>query len=169
MFPGIAHLFLKDLERLLCPVRALGLYVIKTTEGAKEDPQQNRFVQFSPDIQLFTAHFRRWVAETIWLTYENLSQTNLPKMSRCPSGSCLDSVLSEYSSLRALRTYRLEIFQRVCLPLPERYGSQYRTTGPSSGGCTDGPPLELCLSTHRSPPPPWVNFGILSMAGGNIR
>ena len=80
MFPGIAHLFPKDLERLLCPVRALGLYVVKTTERAKEDPQQKLFVHYSPDIQLFTTHFRRWVAETIRLTYENSSQTDLLKI-----------------------------------------------------------------------------------------
>ena len=80
MFPGIAHLFPKDLERLLCPVRALGLYVVKTTERAKEDPQQKLFVHISPDVQLFTTHFQRWVAETIRLTYENSLQTDLPKI-----------------------------------------------------------------------------------------
>ena len=31
VFPGIVHFFPKDLERLLCPVRALGLYVVKST------------------------------------------------------------------------------------------------------------------------------------------
>ena len=62
VFPEIAHLFPKDLEKLLCPIRALGLYVDKTTERAKEDPQQKLFVLFSPDVQLFTTHFRRWVA-----------------------------------------------------------------------------------------------------------
>ena len=80
VFKEIAHLFPKDLERLLCPVRALGLYVVKSTERAKEDPQQKLFVHISPDTQLFTTHFRRWVAETIRLTYENSSQTDLPKI-----------------------------------------------------------------------------------------
>ena len=80
VFPGIAHLFPKDLERLLCPIRALGLYVVKSTERAREDPQQKLFVHFSPDTQLFTSHFRRWVAETIQLSYENSSQTDLPKI-----------------------------------------------------------------------------------------
>ena len=31
-FPGIAHLFPKDLERLLCPVRVLGLYLLRSAE-----------------------------------------------------------------------------------------------------------------------------------------
>ena len=80
VFPGIAHLFPKDLERLLCPVQALGLYVVKSTERAKEDPQQKLFVLYPPDIQLFATHFRRWVTETIRLTHENSSQTDLPKI-----------------------------------------------------------------------------------------
>ena len=65
-FPGIAHLSPKDIERLLCPVRVLGLYLIRSAERAKEDPQQKLFVHFSPDSQLFTTHFRHWVAST-WL------------------------------------------------------------------------------------------------------
>ena len=80
VFPGIAHLFPKDLERLLSPVRALGLYVVTSTDRAKEDPQQKLFLHFFPHTQLFTTHIRRWVAETIHLTYENSSQSDLPKI-----------------------------------------------------------------------------------------
>ena len=80
VLPGIAHLFPKELERLLGPVRALGLYIVKSDERAREDPHLKLFVHFSPDIQLFTTHFRRWVAETIHLTYENSSQSDLPKI-----------------------------------------------------------------------------------------
>ena len=80
VFPGIAHLFPKDLEQLLCSVRALGLYIVKSTERAKEDPQQKVFLQFFSDIQLFTTHFKRWVAEPIRLTYENSLQSDLPKI-----------------------------------------------------------------------------------------
>ena len=79
-FPGIAHLFPKDIERLLCPVGALGLYLIRYAEGAKDDSQQKLFVHFSLEIQLFTTHFRRWVAETLRLTYENSSESDLPKV-----------------------------------------------------------------------------------------
>ena len=79
-FLGIAHLLPKDLERLLCPVWVLGLYLIRSTDRAKEDPHQKLFVHFSPETQLFTTHFRRWVAETIRLTYENLSESDLPKI-----------------------------------------------------------------------------------------
>ena len=79
-FPGIAHLFPKDLERLLCPVRVLCFYLLRSAERAKEDPQQKLFVHFSPDTQLFTTHFRCWVAETIRLTYENSSESDLPKI-----------------------------------------------------------------------------------------
>ena len=79
-FPGIADLFPKDLERLLCPVRMLGLYLIRSAERAKEDPQQKLFVHYSPDTQLLTTHFRCWVAETIHLMYKNSSESDLPKI-----------------------------------------------------------------------------------------
>ena len=80
VFQGIAHLFPKDLERLLSPVRVLGLYMIRSADRAKEDPHQKLLVHFSPDTQFFTTHFRRWVAETICLTYENSSELDLPKI-----------------------------------------------------------------------------------------
>ena len=95
VFPGIAHLFPKDLERLLCPVRALGLYVVKTTERATEDPRQKLFVHFSPDVQLFTTHFRRWVAETIRLAYENSPQTHFPKI-RAHDVSVVPALIAYY-------------------------------------------------------------------------
>ena len=79
-FPGMAHLFPNEPERLLCPVRALGLYIVKSTERAQNDPLEKLFVHFTPETQLFTTHFRRWVAETIRLTYENSSQSDLPKI-----------------------------------------------------------------------------------------
>ena len=62
VFPGMAHLFPKDPERLLCPVRALGLYIVRSAERAQTDPLEKLFVHFTPNTQLFTTHFRRWVA-----------------------------------------------------------------------------------------------------------
>ena len=172
VFPGIGHLFPKDLERLLCPVRALGLYIVRSANRAKEDPHQKLFVHFSPDTQLFTTHFRRWVVETIRLTYEISSQSDLPKI-RAHDVRVVAASIPYYRNTpitRAIWTYRMEILQCFRPTLPEIYGSQYRAPGPSYGGCTYGPPLEICPSTHCSPPPPMcVNFGILSMAGGNIR
>ena len=150
----------------------VSLYAVKTTVRAKEDPQQKLFVHFSRDVQLFTTHFRRWVAETIRLTYENSSQNDLPKI-RVHDGRAVAALITYYRNTplsENLPTYRLEIFQRARPTLSGGYGSRYRIPGPVSGGCTDGPPLELRVSTHRSPPPPtWVNFGIVSMAGGSIR
>ena len=85
-FPGIAHLFPNELERFLCPVRALGLYIVKSADRAQNDPLEKLFVHFNPETQLFTTHFRRWVAETIRLTYENSSQSDLPKIKPMTSG-----------------------------------------------------------------------------------
>ena len=61
-------------------MRILGLYLLRSAERAKEDPQQKLFVHFFPDTQLFTTHFRRWVAETIHLAYENSSESDIPKI-----------------------------------------------------------------------------------------
>ena len=79
-FPGMAHLFPNEPERLLCPVRALGLYIIKSADRAQDDSQEKLFVHFNPATQMFTTHFHRWVAETIRLTYENSSESDLPKI-----------------------------------------------------------------------------------------
>ena len=95
VFPGIAHLFPKDLEWLLCPVQVLGLYMIRPVDQAKEDLHQKPFVHFSPETQLFTTHFRRWVDETIHLTYETSSWVGSSQDSstRCQSAVCLHSLL----------------------------------------------------------------------------
>ena len=79
-FPGMTHLFPNEPERLLCPVRALGLYIVKSADRAQDDSQEKLFVHFNPATQMFTTHFRRWVAETIRLTYENSSASDLPKI-----------------------------------------------------------------------------------------
>ena len=75
-YPGITHLFSRDPEKLLCPVRSLGLYIVCSQELADEDPQQKLFVHFTPKTQMYTTHFHRWVAEIIRLAYEN-SESNL--------------------------------------------------------------------------------------------
>ena len=79
-FPGIAHLFPDEPERLLCPVRALGLYIVRSAERAQDDSQEKLFVHFIPATQMFTTHLRRLVAETIRLMYENSSEPDLPKI-----------------------------------------------------------------------------------------
>ena len=40
--PGIAHLFGRETERLLCPVWTLGLYLKKSAELAKKDPTHEK-------------------------------------------------------------------------------------------------------------------------------
>ena len=77
-FPGIAHLFSRDPDSLLCLVRTLGLYLVCSQELTNEDPQSKPFVHFTPKTQMFTTYFRRWVAETIRLTYQNSSESDLP-------------------------------------------------------------------------------------------
>ena len=79
-FPGIAHLFPDEPERLLCPVRALGLYIVRSAERAQDDSQEKLFVHFIPATQMFPTHLCRLVAETIRLMYENSSEPDLPKI-----------------------------------------------------------------------------------------
>ena len=93
-FPGIAHLFPNEPERLLCPVRALSLYIVRSAERAQDDSQEKLFVHFNPTTQMFTTHFRRWVAETIRLTYENSSESDLPKSRPMTSGESPHQSLS---------------------------------------------------------------------------
>ena len=77
----MAHLFPDEPERLLCPVRVLGLYFVRSADRAQEDSQEKLFVHFNPATQMFfSTHFPRWVAETIRLTYENSSESNLPRI-----------------------------------------------------------------------------------------
>ena len=67
-FPGIAHLFSSEPERLLCPVQMSGYILLDLDDLANEDSQ------------MFTTHSRRWVAETIQLTYENSLESDLSKI-----------------------------------------------------------------------------------------
>ena len=51
---------------------------VRSQKLADDDPQQKLFMHFTPKTQMFTTHFHRWVAETIRLTYKNLSESDLP-------------------------------------------------------------------------------------------
>ena len=64
-FLGIAHLFPREPECLLCPVRVLGLYINRTQTLAEQVGSDRLFVHFKPDTQVFTSHFRLWVFEAI--------------------------------------------------------------------------------------------------------
>ena len=79
-FLEIVHLFGREPECLLCPVWTLGLYLIKSAGLVRKDPQQKLFVHDMANTQMFTAHFRHWVAETIRLTYGNSLESDLPKI-----------------------------------------------------------------------------------------
>ena len=145
-FPGIAHLFPNEPERLLCPVRALGLYIVRSAERAQDDSQEKLFVHFNPATQMFTMHFHRWVAETIRLTYENSSESDLLKIKahdvRGISASFAfyrNTPLKELCGLIGWKSSN--VFVRHYLP---RHGGRYGTPGHPSGGHTDGFPVIWC-------------------------
>ena len=53
-FPGMAHLFPNNPERLLCPIRALGLYIVRSAERAQTDPLEKLFVHLTPNTLYYT-------------------------------------------------------------------------------------------------------------------
>ena len=79
-FPGIAHLFPQEKERLLCPVRAIGLYISRTKELASKADTSKLFVHFKADTQVLTTHFRLWVAEAIERAYAMAPQEGPQKV-----------------------------------------------------------------------------------------
>ena len=105
-FPRIAHLFPNEPERLLCPVRALGLYIVKSADRAQNDPWENLFVHFNPATQLFTTHFRRWVAD-LWKFIRMWSPEDQGPWRQ--GNLRIHRFLQEYSSERSLRIDRLEV------------------------------------------------------------
>ena len=72
-FPGIAHLFSRNLERLICSVRTLGLYIVHSQELADEDPQQKLFVHSfpSPGGRNYSPHL--WELIRIRPSYDKVS------------------------------------------------------------------------------------------------
>ena len=61
-FWGIAHIFPRKPERLLCPVRVLGQYISRTQTSADQAGSDCLFVHFKPDTRVFTSHCRLWVS-----------------------------------------------------------------------------------------------------------
>ena len=78
-FPGIAHLFPRKPEWLLCPVRVLGLYTNRTQTLADQAGSDCLFVHFKPDTQVFTSHCRLWVSEAIKLAYDMAPEEEKPQ------------------------------------------------------------------------------------------
>ena len=145
-YPGMAHLFPNEPEWLLCPVRALGLYIVRSAEHAQNDSQEKLFVHFNPATQMFTTYFHRWVAETIRLTYENFFRVCSTENQGpwCQGNLCINCFLPEYSSERIMWIDWMEIVKRIRTPLSSRHGGRYGTPGHPSGGCTDGFPVIWC-------------------------
>ena len=70
-FPGLAHLFPKEPERLICPVRALSLYLTKTEKLSKDC---KLFVHWKPETQIRTSHLSKWLVDTIKIAYDHSTE-----------------------------------------------------------------------------------------------
>ena len=122
-FPGIAHLFGREPECLLCPVRIffLGLYLIRSAELAEKDVYNPLSTlgcwNHPPDLwKLFGV--RPSQDQGAW----------------CQGSDSLHSLLQEHSLERAVWANWMEVLERLCPPLPPGHGGRYRTSGhPSSG------------------------------------
>ena len=63
---------------LSCPdIRLISHQICRTS---RKGSSTETLVHYMANTQMFTTHFRRWVAETIRLTYENSSESDLPKI-----------------------------------------------------------------------------------------
>ena len=78
-FQGIAHIFPRKPEWLLCPVRVLGQYINRTQTLADQAGSDCLFVHFKPDTQVYTSHCRLWVSEAIQLAYDLAPEEENPK------------------------------------------------------------------------------------------
>ena len=78
-FQGIAHIFPRKPERLLCPVRVLGQYINRTQMLADQAGSDCLFVHFKPDTQVFASHCRLWVSEAIQLAYDLAPKDEKPQ------------------------------------------------------------------------------------------
>ena len=88
---------------------------------------------------VYKSHFRRWVAETIRLTYENSSESDLLKIKahdvRVISASIAFYRNTPLKDLCGLISWKSSnVFVR-------QYGGRYGTTGHPSGGRTHGFPI----------------------------
>ena len=71
VFPGIAHLFPGEVDRFLCPVRCLIMYLTKSKHLAAD--QDNRLFVHWNKKQLRSSHISKWLVDTIQLAYESAS------------------------------------------------------------------------------------------------
>ena len=136
-FQGIAHLFPKYLERLLCPVRVLGLYLIRSAERAKEDRStKETFCAFLPRyptlhhplLVLGGRDYLPYLRKLVWIwPFQDSSPW-------CKSGGCLHSLLQKYSVVWAMWSDQMEVLQRFRPTLPERHSGRHWASGHPPGG-----------------------------------
>ena len=134
-FPGIAHLFGREPERLLCPVRTLGLYLIRSAELAEKDHQHKLFGHYTANTCVYhpLLTLGSWNhPPDLWNLFG--IQLSQDQGSWCQGSGSLHSLLQEHSPERAMWANRIEVLERLCPPLPLGHGGRYRTPGPPSSG-----------------------------------
>ena len=110
-FPGIAHLFPNEPERLLCPVRALGLYIVKSAERAQDDSQEKPFCAFQTyysNVHHAFSSLGSWDhSPDVWKFFGVWSTENQGPWRQ--GNLRINRFLPEYSSERTMWIDRLEV------------------------------------------------------------
>ena len=74
LIPGISHLYgHRELDRLLCPVRAIKLYLSRSEERAKSLNAQRLFIHWEKDTNLKSSHLSKWLVELIQEAHQEAS------------------------------------------------------------------------------------------------
>ena len=144
-FPGIAHLFHNEPERLLCPVRVLSLYIVRSAERAQDDSQEKlcAFQPYYSNVHHTFSSLGCWDhLPDIWKFFWVWSTENQGPWRQ--GNLHINRFLPECSPERIMRIDWLEIVQRIRPPLSSRHGSRYGTPGHPSGGHKDGFPVIWC-------------------------
>ena len=100
-FPGITHLFPREPEQLLCPVRVLGLYINKTQTLADQAGSDCLCVHFKLDTctQVFTSHFRLWVSEANQGAYDLAPEEEKPQQINAYEVRAIAASISYYKKI----------------------------------------------------------------------
>ena len=78
VIPSIGHLYPNDVDKLLCPVRAVRLYLRKTKQLAGS--RQSLFVHPNAKVtKLTVGHISQWIVDVVKSAYDNLDGDQVPE------------------------------------------------------------------------------------------
>ena len=80
MVPSLHHLVPGEVERFLCPVRAVSLYLERTTDPDFLKDRRALLLHFNPSVSKTKAsHVSQWIVDAIVTAYKNLDNELLQR------------------------------------------------------------------------------------------